>query len=47
MRTNTIHQISHNLQKIDKGPIKLKKWDQSNEPSFCLLARLQTTKNKH
>lgn len=46
-RANAIYQIFHNLQKIDKSFIKLKKRGQRNEPSFWFLIRLQNIKNEY
>ncbi len=37
----TLHLVSRYLQKLDQGPVGLKKQSQCNESSFCLLARPQ------
>lgn len=42
---DTLHSVFLDIQRSNKGPTRLKKQSQYNEPSFCPLIRFQNTKN--
>lgn len=44
---DTLQSVFRDIQRSNKGPTRLKKKSQYNEPSFCPLIRFQNTKNNY